>query len=276
MPDLQELREWLGEHTPNDNLIYKEGYWHQAMFVRDTIAGLLMAGERCDEETGLERYQSLIKVVSSHRSKSVLLPVYRINWHGIEFTMRDNFHGWWVSVNSEYPLDMDFEEIFYDPKEGSHVHPEGFPSECIYGPYSESNQQFTVEFGSQYSIWFFFYKIKRFVLQREFEWLKPYDKIRDAIDNLPDKWKQFKYYGDDTVERSVLKAVEKCEAKGSLIPPYGRINTTFSLAFKYTKGNGVVTKSQEDLDIKKEAYLGVFGTVPNWLTELIEGKMGDS
>jgi len=268
---MQTLQDWLTVNKPSDEMRFKDGYWRQAMFIRDRIAGLLMAAERCDEDTGLQRFKELVKVASTHTSKSISLPVYRIDWHGIQFTMRDNFHDWKISVKSEYPLEIDFEEIFTDDIISS-CYFEGFSESWVYGPYSENNQEFSVELGSDYSVWFFFYKIKRFVMQKEFVEIRPYEKIREALDKLPDKWKNDKsLIGDDTMFESCNKALEKNERLNSVVPPYGRLNTIFSLTFKHTKAKGVPFKiSYEDLDIKKEAYLGVFGTVPSWLTEAIE------
>lgn len=36
-----QLKEWANANQPRENLIYKDGYWDQIVFVRDEVAGLL-------------------------------------------------------------------------------------------------------------------------------------------------------------------------------------------------------------------------------------------
>lgn len=156
LEDPMKLEAWANAHQPDEKLIYKDGYWDQIIFVRDTLAGLLAAT--------YEEYEALqangITVISSHTSKSVCLPVFNIRLaDGTAFTLRYNFHNWKVSVDSSRNVDADFMGLF-DPVLQIHsVYCEGFPKELVYGPYAESKRQFTVELSAGNNHVFMFFWI---------------------------------------------------------------------------------------------------------------------
>lgn len=135
------LQEWANDNQPAENLIYKDGYWNQIIFVRDAITGVL-----AKSYTEYQEIQSKLQVISEHTSKSVRLPVFRIELpDGTAFIMRYNFHNWKVSVNSPKDVEADFMDLF-DPEARIHdVYCEGFPKNMVYGPYSKNKRQFTLE-----------------------------------------------------------------------------------------------------------------------------------
>ncbi len=156
----RQLQGWAENNEPDVRLIYKKGYWEQIILIRDEIIALLA---RSSEEH--EKILSQTKVISAHISKSVLLPVYRIELDdGTTFTMRNNFHNWKVSVNSYRKVDADFMGLFPHTERISSVYCEGFPEECVYGPYAENNRQFTLELHSDYNLFTFFWIFARSVL----------------------------------------------------------------------------------------------------------------
>ena len=156
-----QLQEWAMANQQADTLIYKDGYWDQIMFVRDTIAGLL--------SSTWEEYQIVqasARVISTHTSKSVLLPVFRLELaDGTAFTMRCNYYNWKVSVSSPCAVEADFMGLF-DPDERIHnVYCEGFLDELVYGPYRENKGQFTIELPSgNYHLFMFFWIFAHHVL----------------------------------------------------------------------------------------------------------------
>lgn len=86
------LLEFMRENELDNSLIYKNAAERQMIFVRDKI--------------GTHLTKSPIFVVSTHRSKSCLLPVYFFRLtNGIEFIMRENFYGWVVSIRSPFVID---------------------------------------------------------------------------------------------------------------------------------------------------------------------------
>jgi hypothetical protein len=156
------LQVWANANQPADSLIYKDGYWNQILFVRDVLSSALARNG--------EEYMAIresVKVISTHTSKSVLLPVFRIrvdNGAGVsaEFTMRHNFYNWIVSADCSWLVEADFIGLF-NPK--TRVHPvccEGFPREAVFGSYEENRRQFTIELpADNYHIFTFFWIFAR-------------------------------------------------------------------------------------------------------------------
>jgi hypothetical protein len=149
-----KLQEWANDNQPAEDLIYKDGYWDQIIFVRDKLAGLLA--------TSYEEFQAIqagMKVVSMHTSKSVRLPVFSVELEdGTTFTMRYNFHDWKVSVSSPSDVEADFMGLFNPDSRISSVYCEGFPEELVYGSYAENKRQFTIELSAgNYHLFTFFW-----------------------------------------------------------------------------------------------------------------------
>lgn len=136
-----QLQEWARAHQPDFNLIWKDAYWSQIIFIRDNVAEVFAPTH---EEFVV--IQNNMKVISTHTSKSVLLPVFRVELaDGTEFTMRYNFHDWKVSVNSPQDVEADFMGLFNPSERVKDVYCEGFPKELVYSPYEENKRQFTIE-----------------------------------------------------------------------------------------------------------------------------------
>lgn len=148
------LQEWANAHEPGKDLSYRDEYWSQIIFVRDKVAGLLA---KTYEE--FERIQANIKVISTHTSKSVCLPVFYVELEdGTKFTMRDNFYNWKVSISSPRGVIIEYMGIF-DPNAISlDTFCEGFPKEMVYGAYADNKRQFTIDLPSgNYHLFTFFW-----------------------------------------------------------------------------------------------------------------------
>lgn len=139
------LQEWINANEPKDDLLWKNDYWSQVMFVRDRIATLV-------SETYAE-YESAITVVSEHTSKSIKCPVYRIERGGDIITMRYNFYDWNVSIESKLPLN-DWVNDFDKPAGSCQC--EGMADYC-FGSFKDNNLQFTIPIGDHYRLYTFFY-----------------------------------------------------------------------------------------------------------------------
>ncbi len=85
---MQTIREWIPLNQPTDEMSWKAAFENQVYFVRDILAPLLARNG--------EEYRNLIKVCSTHRSKSIVLPVYHlflmVGEQTVECWMRDNFY----------------------------------------------------------------------------------------------------------------------------------------------------------------------------------------
>ncbi len=149
----KDLQEWANENLPAENLIWKDGYWDQIIFVRDKIPQLVFSNYD-------EAQEHRTTVISTHTSKSIQLPVYRLKLtNGITFTMRHNFHDWKISVNSPNNIEIDFLGLF-DPEDTRNilgVFCEGFPDKTVFGCYADNKCKFTIELFSQYEVFTFFW-----------------------------------------------------------------------------------------------------------------------
>ncbi len=159
MTDIK-LQDWFMENKPDDNLIYKDGLARQVMFIRDDIISLF--ARSYEEYKGI---QEAARVISTHTSKSVKLPVMEINWNNWRFILRDNFHDWKVSVRAPYKfkeIEIDFMGLFDKTKVISSVYCEGFKDSWVYGAYNEDKREYTVEIDNNYQLYMFFWIVKTY------------------------------------------------------------------------------------------------------------------
>lgn len=149
---------WIRVNEPNPNLLYGKGLGKQLCFVRDEINPLLRSSYK-------EWVENEPLVISTHRSKSVLLPVYQIKLekYGIEMILRNNFYDWKVSIKSEKTLSFDFMGLFDTKKEINAVYCEGFPKDKVYGSFEKNSSQFTIEIDSNYELYTFFFLLKNYL-----------------------------------------------------------------------------------------------------------------
>ncbi len=147
-----KLQEWAGKNKPADDLIYKKGYWDQIVFIRDELRYLFYT-----KKGDSEFLQNNTTVVSTHMSKSVLLPVFKVVLtNGINLIMRYNFHNWKVSIISEFDVNCDFTKLFNYEDKVHGVYCEGFEDDWVYESYSQNKKNFTIELRSGYYYLFTF------------------------------------------------------------------------------------------------------------------------
>lgn len=109
-----DLLTWMRVYEPKNEMGYKKGYWNQTVFIRDEINRMFYSK--------YEDYKANpVKVISTHRSKSIILPVYYIFLEGYntKIIIRNNFYDWKISIDSKYSI-TGIEEFF---KEKEPVNP---------------------------------------------------------------------------------------------------------------------------------------------------------
>ncbi|HVS79701.1 MAG TPA: hypothetical protein VHF05_01855 [Candidatus Paceibacterota bacterium] len=161
--EFTKLEDWARAHDPSQtNLLFKNGFWDQIEFVRDQIPGIAYVA--CGLEAA--RYvETNIRVISTHVSKSVTLPVFHLRLpNGDQFVMRYNFHDWKVSVAAKEPIDADFMRLFNPSLKLHRAYCEGFPEEWIFGSYEADPGKFSVVLQSGYYyiftfFWIYFQKV---------------------------------------------------------------------------------------------------------------------
>ncbi len=147
-----KLRTWANENQPE---IYRQGYWNQISFVRDTLAGIFAEN--------FEEYEDFFDVSGTHMSKSVLLPVYKCETkQGLVMQFRYNFHDWNLSVSSPRPLECgDFVGVL-SPNQLTGIDYCFFQGmDMQFGPYSNNKQNFSLYCYNNYELYTIFMVIKK-------------------------------------------------------------------------------------------------------------------
>ena len=149
------LLEFMLDNELDDNLCYKHAAERQMSFVKNIIGSHLT--------------HSPIFVVSTHMSKSCLLPVYAFKLtNGIEFIMRDNFYGWVVSIRSPFIIDKlpDFCKGDYLCKNDynadiAECYCEGFNSSWVYKYKNENVSYSTFRVSEDYDLYTLIYLLNK-------------------------------------------------------------------------------------------------------------------
>jgi hypothetical protein len=146
------LQAWANKNAPSEQMLWKNSYWGQIMFVRDEISSLL--------SRSFEEYNDLVDVVGSHTSKSITCPVYFIDLKdfGVRIWMRYNFYNWNVSVESDKPLTCDFLDVVSPDKD--YCFCEGM-GDKVFDSYQENKQRFTTCISDHYDLYTFFRCLKK-------------------------------------------------------------------------------------------------------------------
>ncbi|MBQ8043544.1 MAG: hypothetical protein IJ272_05275 [Clostridia bacterium] len=152
-----DVTAWVRVNKPSETLLYAKGFGTQVCFVRDTLYSIFYSYEEAEHNP--------VMVISTHISKSVRLPVYRIHLkeYNIEIILRYNFHNWIISIDSERPLDFDHMGLFDQTEVITHQYCEGFPKNKVYGCYQDDPTRFTIDITSQYDVYTFFYLLNNYL-----------------------------------------------------------------------------------------------------------------
>lgn len=147
------LQDWAKAHSSGLRLIWREGYWDQIIFVRDRLHPVLVNKYE-------QRKASPVLVVGEHTSKSVRLPVYRIDSVDLGVTLwaRYNFFDWKVSVRAVAAVPDVFFRLFARDDPNGYLHPvyfEGFHEDWIFPPYADNQEQFSCSLRDHYFLFTF-------------------------------------------------------------------------------------------------------------------------
>jgi hypothetical protein len=127
---LPTLAKWREANPNEDDLIYKRSAVDQE---RTFLRLVRIFGEN-----------KTVLVDGSHRSKSVILPVYHLNmWPGINIWARDNFYNWKVSVDSRFDIHVN-DDIFETDEDIPSCYLEGMGDKA-FGPHAKNKRRFTIE-----------------------------------------------------------------------------------------------------------------------------------
>jgi len=178
---IEVLENWITKNKPDDDLLWKNGFYDQVLFVNNDVSYLL--SRSYEEKLGVRQN---IKVVSTHTSKSVLLPVFQIDCHKIQVTMRYNFHDWKISYLTYYdsiPV-VKFGDLFDIHKQINPIYCEGFRENWVYSSYAENPKKFTAELAPGYNSVYVFFWLIRQKLFGDLRNQKPKEVIEETLVEL--------------------------------------------------------------------------------------------
>lgn len=154
-----DITTWIRLYDADKKYIYADDQGKQVCFVRDRIAPLFYKDNISYEEWE-NNHDNTVKVISSHRSKSVPLPVYNMKFDelGIEITMRNNFYNWMITIESIHELNINFMNLFDKAKKINPIYCEGMDTiGKVFGSFEDSKNKFTVEIQDDYNTYVFMY-----------------------------------------------------------------------------------------------------------------------
>ena len=185
---MELLLQFMRKQQINDEMVYKTGAIKQECFIRDDVCMYLL--------------KTHAFVVSTHRSKSIVLPVYYfVMRNGIKVICRENFYGWKLTV--KLPYDRPYADILpkdlfsdgYDEGDQQAVegYIEGFRDNWIYSgynPYDIKQRNFSFGIYSDYKFYVAMYMLDHLYEAEDFtKEVKKLTKeyIIDTIKNLYDE-----------------------------------------------------------------------------------------
>lgn len=153
------LHEWMWLNKPGEQKLWRDAAQSQFEFF-DRLTSLIASGL---PEIACAARDGIARVISTHRSKSLELPV--VQWTrpdlGVTFTLRDNFYNFKLSVSSERPIDDPaFPALFHttpptdsdytrDPLASCYF--EGFPSVLVYSYQATNKRVWSAEICGQHA-----------------------------------------------------------------------------------------------------------------------------
>lgn len=158
-----KFQKWLLDHQPDDNMRWKDDFWHTYCFWRDRIL-LMFTDEFYSKQFNWDALAKEIDkntdIVGEHRSKSIINPVVRITYKDVEIVFRYNFYNYEVVVISPKPIELPMERLFASKEESFFC--EGFPKEYrVKDRYEDNNRRFIAKIGDHYSFYTFMFLLQR-------------------------------------------------------------------------------------------------------------------
>ncbi len=150
------LHQWATEHPIKDEMLWKKAAERQMYFVEDDLNPLMQ-----NRLKGKER--KIAQVISEHRSKSIILPVYVLERGDLKMILRYNFYNWKMSVICGRTIDANFDGLFhttppiepdYTGNELASVYFEGFPKDLCFDYYEVTDKKvWSAEIHSAQMLW---------------------------------------------------------------------------------------------------------------------------
>ncbi len=164
-----KFQKWLLDHQPNDNMRWKDAFWHTYCFWRDDILPMFtdyLYSEQFSWDAFKNELDKNTDVIGEHWSKSIINPVMKITYKGVEIIFRYNFYNYEIVVISPKPIELPKNNLF-SSKKASFFY-EGFPDEYkIKERYEDNKCRFAAHISDHYRFYTFMFLLQREIFKLE-------------------------------------------------------------------------------------------------------------
>lgn len=159
-----DVTTWIRLYHAEEKYLYAKAQEDQVCFIRDKICPLFYdmkySNKVMQDPVAYNRYFTYIdnfcKVIGTHMSKSVVLPVYNFKSEklGIEVTIRGNFYDYKVSIQSNNPINFDFMNLVDTKEQINPIYCEGMEAlNKVFDCYNNNHKAFTFEITDEYNLY---------------------------------------------------------------------------------------------------------------------------
>ena len=141
-----KIRDWLVENEPGEEMLYREIWWKNNIFIRDRLLSLFDSEEA--------------EIIGTHRSKGIVCPVIKAVYKGVEIVLQYNFYDWQIMIKSSTELKLLNLDLY--KADGEYLYYQGIPEEYRFKKYSKENsKEFAIDiYGDRLDVWAFAISLK--------------------------------------------------------------------------------------------------------------------
>ena len=150
------LPHWIKANTPEFKMMWRSSAEEQFALV-----------SALEDIVDYYNLKGTISVVSTHRSKSILLPVVLIDLTFAQIVLRGNFENWRVSVLSWFELPEYIGKIFVETEPLFDLICEGFHPEWIFGLFKNDRRKFSISLNTDLQVTAFLARLFGFLETKE-------------------------------------------------------------------------------------------------------------
>lgn len=165
------FQQWLMEHKPENDKVYRNAFWEVYTFWRDRILPMFtdefyknnsnVLPVSINHTKVLEReINKNTDVIGEHLSRSIINPVVKIMYKGVDIVFRYNYYDYEIAVISDMPIILPMRNLFRS--KGKSFFYQGFPDKYKIKDYYEDNKcRFIASINDHYSFYTFMYLLQR-------------------------------------------------------------------------------------------------------------------
>ena len=142
-----KIQNWFIKNEPSEDMLYREEWWNNNIFIRDRLLSLFDSEEA--------------EVVGTHYSKSILCPIIKTVYKGVEIIWQYNFYDWQIMIKS--PKELKLFNLKLYKADGDYLYYQEIPEEYrFFKKYSKTNnKEFAINiYGNELDVWAFATSLK--------------------------------------------------------------------------------------------------------------------